>query len=291
MAGRMISELSDAITLQNTDLIPLARGATTLKVSGLTLVNSLTSSASGAFASKTDLTSLSSTVDANFALKTSITSLSSTVDTNFIPKPASASAQQVLTYNGSTTTWVASAAPNGSTGPTSAKAWVNFDGTDILANISGTYSQSGTTVTVTIAGGHGLSQGQGIYSNITSGTAVDGSYTVASITSPTIFTYTAGTSLTTSGNITLNRSSIRSQYNVSSVTKNGTGDYTVNFATPMADANYCVTGTTNRNVDPSNNSIGVKPGVSPTTSAVRLTTGDYNSNQDTIQNSIAIFGN
>jgi hypothetical protein len=33
----------------------------------------------------------------------------------------------------------------------------------------------------------------------------------------------------------------RAQYNVSSVTKNGTGDYTVNFATPMADANYSVT--------------------------------------------------
>jgi hypothetical protein len=31
---------------------------------------------------------------------------------------------------------------------------------------------------------------------------------------------------------------IRSSYNVSSVTKNGTGDYTVNFATAMADANY-----------------------------------------------------
>ncbi len=41
MAGRMISELSDATTLQNTDLIPLARGATTLKVSGLTLASSL----------------------------------------------------------------------------------------------------------------------------------------------------------------------------------------------------------------------------------------------------------
>jgi hypothetical protein len=34
---------------------------------------------------------------------------------------------------------------------------------------------------------------------------------------------------------------IRSSYNVSSVTKNGTGDYTVNFATPMADANYAMT--------------------------------------------------
>jgi hypothetical protein len=33
-------------------------------------------------------------------------------------------------------------------------------------------------------------------------------------------------------------STIRSSYNVSSVTKNGTGDYTVNFATALADANY-----------------------------------------------------
>jgi hypothetical protein len=37
---------------------------------------------------------------------------------------------------------------------------------------------------------------------------------------------------------------IRSSYNVSSITKNWTGDYTVNFATPMADANYsaCLSG-------------------------------------------------
>ena len=42
-------------------------------------------------------------------------------------------------------------------------------------------------------------------------------------------------------NGTTSPGTIRSQYNVSSVTKNGTGDYTVNFATPMADANYSVT--------------------------------------------------
>jgi hypothetical protein len=33
-------------------------------------------------------------------------------------------------------------------------------------------------------------------------------------------------------------STIRSSYNVSSVTKNGTGDYTINFTTPMPNANY-----------------------------------------------------
>lgn len=32
---------------------------------------------------------------------------------------------------------------------------------------------------------------------------------------------------------------IRASFNVSSITDNGVGDYTVNFATAMADANYC----------------------------------------------------
>ena len=33
---------------------------------------------------------------------------------------------------------------------------------------------------------------------------------------------------------------IRASYNVSSITDNGTGDYTVNFTTAMVDANYSV---------------------------------------------------
>ena len=35
---------------------------------------------------------------------------------------------------------------------------------------------------------------------------------------------------------------IRAQYNVSSITDHGTGDYTVNFTTAMSDANYCFSG-------------------------------------------------
>jgi hypothetical protein len=35
---------------------------------------------------------------------------------------------------------------------------------------------------------------------------------------------------------------IRASYNVSSITDNGTGDYTVNFTTAMADANYSFAG-------------------------------------------------
>lgn len=33
---------------------------------------------------------------------------------------------------------------------------------------------------------------------------------------------------------------IRAGYNVSSITDNGTGDYTVNFISPIKDSNYCI---------------------------------------------------
>jgi hypothetical protein len=36
---------------------------------------------------------------------------------------------------------------------------------------------------------------------------------------------------------------IRASFNVTSITDNGTGDYTVNFTTAMSDVNYAVTGT------------------------------------------------
>ena len=38
---------------------------------------------------------------------------------------------------------------------------------------------------------------------------------------------------------------IRAAFNVSSITDNGTGDYTVNFTTAMADANYAAFGFSN----------------------------------------------
>jgi hypothetical protein len=38
---------------------------------------------------------------------------------------------------------------------------------------------------------------------------------------------------------------IRASFNVSSITDNGTGDYTVNFTTAMPDANYAFTVSTN----------------------------------------------
>jgi len=63
--------------------------------------------------------------------------------------------------------------------------------------IAGTYSQSGTTVTVT-SNSHGLKTGDAAGIDITSGTGVDGDFTIT-VTSANTFTYTAATSLTTNG--------------------------------------------------------------------------------------------
>ena len=70
--------------------------------------------------------------------------------------------------------------------------------------IPGTYSQSGTTVTVTVPGFSTVGLvGSTIYIEITSGNAVTGTYIVATTPTANTFTYTAGTSLTTSGNLYL----------------------------------------------------------------------------------------
>lgn len=81
---------------------------------------------------------------------------------------------------------------------------------------------------------------------------------------------------------------IRASFNVSSITDNGTGDYTVNFTTAMPDANYALSINGNR----STRGIGLLAGVNaaPTTSSLRVQFNEYNSNvADPIDASVAIF--
>ena len=67
-------------------------------------------------------------------------------------------------------------------------------------SISGTYNIPGTTTcTVTAATAHGLTTGDRVWLDFTSGTAVDNVYTVT-VTGTTTFTVTTAT-LTTSGNV------------------------------------------------------------------------------------------
>lgn len=71
-------------------------------------------------------------------------------------------------------------------------------GTKFLAAATTTYTQSGTTVTVT-SSSHALSTGDSVYFGPISGTADEGIYTIT-VTSGTVFTFTSPSSETTSGN-------------------------------------------------------------------------------------------
>lgn len=59
---------------------------------------------------------------------------------------------------------------------------------------------------------------------------------------------------------------IRASGNVTSITDNGTGDYTVNFTTAMPDANYA----TNVTSDSGNTGSSFRTGTAQTVSALRV---------------------
>lgn len=80
---------------------------------------------------------------------------------------------------------------------------------------SATYSQTGTTITVTFTA-HGRLVGQRVDMDFTSGTATDGEYVITSVTANT-FTVTSAASATTSGNVTLDSAGTPAAFNVSFV--------------------------------------------------------------------------
>ncbi len=74
--------------------------------------------------------------------------------------------------------------------------------------------------------------------------------------------------------------SIRASGNVSSVTRNSTGNYTVNFSTAMADANYAVV-PGGRITAPAYNSIQEDAATARTTSSVRISSSAQNAGNPT----------
>ena len=67
---------------------------------------------------------------------------------------------------------------------------------------TGTYSQSGTTVTITITN-HGLAIGDVVTIDYTSGSATDGDFAIATTADDNTFTVTAASSATNSGNVSV----------------------------------------------------------------------------------------
>ena len=183
-------------------------------------------------------------------------------------------------------------------------------------NTTGTIT-TGTT-SLTVASGTGINVGdyvvgEGIAPGTTvsaiSGTSVTLSGTVgATLSSDPVSFYTANKALSPgliagqlcrawvnfNGTGTV---AIRASYNVTGITDNGTGDYTVNFTTAMPDANYCTVGTTGYvgNGTASGflgaNRIGSNGyEAAPTTTAVRVNSVNYaGSVVDTKYINVAIF--
>lgn len=87
---------------------------------------------------------------------------------------------------------------------------------------------------------------------------------------------------------------IRASGNVTSITDNGVGDYTVNFTTAMPDANYSLagsaSGTTGTNFAPS---VGVSATAAPTVSSLRIdvagSSGTVTAARDSAYVQVAVF--
>jgi hypothetical protein len=83
---------------------------------------------------------------------------------------------------------------------------------------------------------------------------------------------------------------IRASYNVSSITDNGVGDYTVNFTTALVDANYSVVATGGNDLITATDSVrGLLTRSLVTTSCRIIATRTNSVAADTPINSVAIF--
>lgn len=78
---------------------------------------------------------------------------------------------------------------------------------------------------------------------------------------------------------------IRASGNVSSITDNALGDYTVNFTTAMADANFAVA----NSAQGTNTNDGYSSTTSVSTTSVRVVSRIYNALQDSALACVAIF--
>jgi hypothetical protein len=87
-----------------------------------------------------------------------------------------------------------------------------------------------------IAGGTGTS----LILNASGGDVFAGGTTVATATKPVHASNTAKAWVNFQGGSGNTAGTINASFNVSSITVNGTSDYTVNFTTALADSNYCV---------------------------------------------------
>ena len=189
------------------------------------------------------------------------------------------------------------------------RAWANFNA-KTNSDVAGTYSRSGTTVTITVTG-HGLIAGDLVFIDYTVGVgtvAPDGLYQVASVTDANTFTVTSSASVTGThtGTVELKRKTIRASGNISCISAAASGAvipptssyspdngyYVANFSVAMPSSNFSVSGTCSENgafaTTSGNDFLAGYPYNSQ--SAVILTMNVSPAGTDCLHNSISIIG-
>jgi phage-related tail fiber protein len=115
--------------------------------------------------------------------------------------------------------------------------------------------------------------------------AVKTTYDLANAAIPSSGNYTAKAWVNFNGTGTV---AIRASGNVTSITDNGTGDYTVNFTTAMADANYAAVVSSGDN-STNSTTARLSANTAYATSSFRFRTGTDAGYTDTSLNNVAIF--
>ena len=276
-------------------------GAATLKANNL-LVGNGTSSPSVIPAGTTGnvlTSSTTSTVTAgSFAVGTEYTILTVGTTNYTLIGAASNTVGVVFTATGvgtgdgtaTTNTWVSGTSPSpsalstatGSAPSYSARAFAFFNG-NVAANKTGTYTQSASTTVVVSITSHGLTAGDRVFLNFTSGTAVDAVFTVDSVTDANTFNVTRA-SASTGGNVTLELRNVVNAKNISCVSRIATGQYIVNFITAMSDANYSILITSTGGQSSLNSAYS-----NTTRSFVVLTEGSDGVNSDSTNINVVVF--
>jgi hypothetical protein len=173
-----------------------------------------------------------------------------------------------------------------------AKAWVNFNGA-----VAGTFAggsslvsrtAGSTTATITTTNSHGLTTGNFVWA-LTG--VVAGSYAVTVLTNTTFTITTVATTVLNSVGITFQLATIRNSYNINSIAKNGTGDYTVNFTTPITDADYCYQASSRAFATGASTGVSVNGhfDTAPTSNALRLATKQTGTFVDATVITVAVF--
>lgn len=164
-----------------------------------------------------------------------------------------------------------SGAQTGSAPVFGVRAWVSFDGTT-ANNLTGTYSRTSpsTTATVSITS-HGLTTGQYVYLDFSSGTA-DNIYQVTVVDANSFTITTAESTTQTSVSVTLPRATVSGSGNVAYVSKVQTGDYIVGFTTALPNANYAMFGSAEDSASTTHSDlvVGSALGGTKTTQSMRI---------------------